>query len=163
MMRRLLAAFVLSGLVAGSAIAQRPTAARSPDRAALEQQFRERAAKLAQKKLGLTDAQLAQLEQSNARFGPQLNQLIQQERETRRQLRQEMSSGDKANQQHVSELLDASINLQKQRISIVEAEQKDLARFLTPTQRAGYIALQAQFRRRAQELARGKGPRPGAR
>jgi hypothetical protein len=50
--------------------------------------------------------------------------------------------------------------LQKQRIAMVEAEQKDLARFLTPTQRAGYLALQAQVRRRAQELARGKSPRP---
>jgi hypothetical protein len=37
---------------------------------------------------------------------------------------------------------------------MVEAEQKDLARFLSPTQRAGYIALQAQFRKRAQELSR---------
>jgi len=41
----------------------------------------------------------------------------------------------------------------------VEAEQKDLARFLTPTQRAGYIALQAQFRMRAQELSRKNGQR----
>jgi hypothetical protein len=54
----------------------------------------------------------------------------------------------------VSDLLDASIRLQKQRISIVESEQKELARFMTPVQRARYIALQQQFRRRAQELDR---------
>jgi periplasmic protein CpxP/Spy len=80
---------------------------------------------------------------------------VSQERETRRQLRLEMSAGNKANQQHVSTLIDNTISLQKQRIAIVEAEQKDLARFLTPTQRAGYLALQAQIRRRAQELTRG--------
>jgi Spy/CpxP family protein refolding chaperone len=159
-MRRLLAVVGMCALVAGQAAAQRAAGSATPDRAALEQQFRERSAKLAQQKLGLTDAQLAQLEQTSARYSPQLNQLLTQERETRRQLRLELSAGNKANQQHVSALLDSSISFQKQRIAIVESEQKDLARFLTPTQRAGYIALQAQIRRRAQELARGKAPRP---
>jgi periplasmic protein CpxP/Spy len=159
-MRRLFAVVAMCALIGGQAVAQRVAGSPTPDRAALEQQFRQRSAKVAQQKLGLTDAQLAQLEQTSARYGPQLNQLLAQERETRRQLRLEMSAGNKANQQHVSALLDSSISFQKQRIAIVESEQKDLARFLTPTQRAGYIALQAQIRRRAQELARGKAPRP---
>ena len=124
------------------------------NRPALEQQFRERVAGLAQQRIGLSDAQMAQLEQSNARFGPQLNQLAAQERETRRQLRLEMTSPGEPNQQHVSALLDQSLQLQKQRIGVVEQEQKDLSRFMNPVQRARYIALQQQFRRRAQELAR---------
>src|SRR5437763_5629064 len=157
-MRRLLATLTLVTLGAAAAGAQRPANAGSPDRAALEQQFRQRAAALIQQKLALTDAQLTQLEQTNARYEPQLNTLVLQERETRRQLRLEMSSGNKANQQHVSNLIDTSISLQKQRIAIVEAEQKDLARFMSPTQRAGYLALQAQVRRRAQELNGGGGP-----
>lgn len=128
-------------------------------RAALEQQFRERTARLTQQRLGLTDQQLRRLEQTNARFAPQLRQLLTQERDVRRQLRQEMMAGNAANQQHVSELLDAAIRLQKQRIAIVEAEQKDLAGFLTPIQRARYIALQNQFRKRAEELSR-QGARP---
>jgi hypothetical protein len=70
-----------------------------------------------------------------------------------------MMAGDQANQQHVSALLDDAMRLQKQRIALVEAEQKDLARFLTPVQRAGYLSLQAQVRRRAQELARDNGTR----
>jgi periplasmic protein CpxP/Spy len=159
-MRRLLAVTAMCVAIGGRADAQRAAGSGKPDRAALEQQFRQRSARLAQQKLCLTDAQLAQLEQTSARFAPQLDQLLAQERETRRQLRLEMSAGNKANQQHVSALLDSSISLQKQRIAMVEAEQKDLARFLTPTQRAGYLALQAQVRRRAQELARGKSPRP---
>ena len=43
------------------------------------------------------------------------------------------------------------------RIAIVEAEQKELALFMTPAQRARYIGLQQQFRRRAQELSRQNG------
>lgn len=121
-------------------------------RPALEQQFRERVARLTQNRVGLNDAQMAQLEQSNSRFAPRLAQVAAQERETRRQLRVEMTSTGEPNQQHVSDLLDASLRLQKQRIAIIEDEQKDLARFMTPVQRARYIALQQQFRRRAQEL-----------
>ena len=157
MIKRLLCLCVMSLLVTPMMIAQSATAAANPKRAALEQQFRAQSAKLAQEKLGLTDAQLTQLEQTNARFAPQMNQLVAQERDARRQLRAEMKRGNQANQQHVSDLLDNSISLQKQRIGLVEAEQKDLARFLTPTQRAGYIALQAQFRMRAQELTRRNG------
>jgi len=148
---------IATALSGASAFAQPVRAPlESGNRPALEQQFRARVAKLAQERIGLTDAQMAQLQQSNARFAPQLNQVAVQERETRQQLRLEMTSGDRANQQHVSELLDGSLQLQKQRIAIVEAEQKDLARFMTPVQRARYIALQQQIRRRAQELA-GKG------
>jgi hypothetical protein len=121
-------------------------------RPALEQQFRERVAKLTQNRVGLSDGQMAQLDQSNAHFAPMLTQVAAQEREARQQLRLEMTSGGQPNQQHVSDLLDASLRFQKQRISIIEAEQKDLARFMTPVQRARYIALQQQFRRRAQEL-----------
>src|ERR1700716_2139916 len=153
MSRRLgVAAFAL--LVATALDGQPVASSATPNRAALEQRFREQSAKVAQERLGLTDAQLAQLAQSNARFAPQQNQLVMQERETRRQLRVEMTAGNQANQQHVSSLLDDALRLQKQRIALVEAEQKDLARFLTPVQRAGYLALQAQVRRRAQELAR---------
>lgn len=131
------------------------------DRPALERQFRERVARLTKERVGLTDAQMTQLEASNARFAPQLTQVAARERETRRQLRQELTSGAQPNQQKVSDLLDAAIRLQKQRIAIVESEQKELARFMTPVQRARYIALQGQFRRRSQELERQGGAGKG--
>lgn len=160
MMKAMLRLAVLALLVSGlSARAQPVTAAAPRNRPALEQQFRERAARLAQQRLDLTDPQLEKLEQSNARFAPQLRQLAAQDRDIRTQLRQEMMAGNSANQQRVSDLLDASLRLQKQRIAVVESEQKDLAGFLTPVQRARYIFLQAQFRKRAEELS-GQGGRP---
>jgi len=160
-------AVALSGSAAFAQAGGKP--AGDANRPALEQQFRERVAKLAQERIGLSDAQMGQLQQSNARFAPRLNGIAAQERETRRQLRMEMTSPT-PNQQHVSSLLDQSLELQKQRIDIVGQEQQDLARFMTPVQRARYVALQQQFRRRAQELSRqdpgregfgGKGARPG--
>ena len=153
-MRRTLRLTTLALTVSGAAAYAQPVTvpATKAERPVLEQQFRERVAKLTRDRVGLNDAQMTQLQQSNARFAPQLSQVAAQERETRRQLRQEMTATGQANQQHVSDLLDQSVRLQKQRIAIVEAEQKDLARFMTPVQRARYIALQQQFRRRAQEL-----------
>ena len=154
MIKPMLRLVTLSLFVWGTAAhAQAVTAAPQGNRTALEQQFRERTAKLVQQRLGLNDAQLAKLEQSNTRYAPQLRQLAAQERDIRFQLRQEMMAGNSANQQHVSDLLDAAIRMQRQRLGIVEAEQKELAGFLTPVQRARYIALQAQFGKRAQELS----------
>ena len=154
MMKRMLRLTILALLFTGAAAhAQQAAAAPQGNRTALEQQFRERTAKLVQQRLGLNDVQLGKLEQSNARYAPQLRQLAAQERDIRGQLRQEMMAGNSANQQHVSDLLDAALRLQRQRLGIVEAEQKELAGFLTPVQRARYIALQAQFGKRAQELS----------
>src|SRR5215210_30238 len=142
----ILALLGLPALVNAQAVA-----APKGNRAALEQQFRERTARLTKQRLGLTDAQLDRLEKTNAKFAPQLRQLGVEERQVRQQLRQEMMAGNSANQQRVSDLLDGALRIQKQRIGIVEAEQKELAAFLTPLQRAHYIALQMQFRKRAQE------------
>jgi hypothetical protein len=128
-------------------------------RPVLEKQFNQRVAKLAQTRIGLSDAQMAQLEQSTAQYSPRLNDLAAQERQTRQQLRLELTSSQ-PNQQKVGELLDTSLQLQQQRLTLVQAQQKDLARFMTPVQRARYIALQQQFRRRTQELARQQGSKP---
>jgi len=161
-MRRALGLLAFALVISPVAVpAQEPRNPAGRDRAALEQQVRERTAQVTRQRLGLSDAQMEQLQQINRRFAPQLSQLAVQERETRRQLRQEMvaeRSDRTANQQHVSDLLDTSLRIQKQRLGLIEAEQKELARFLTPLQRARYIALQAQFRTRAEQLAR-KNPR----
>ena len=44
----------------------------NPERAVLEQQVRARAAQITRERLGLTDAQMQQLQRVNSRFGPQL-------------------------------------------------------------------------------------------
>jgi len=96
---------------------------------------------------------MQQLQRVNTRFGPQLSAVVIQERTSRRELRRELTAAQ-PNQARVSTLLDTSIRLQKQRIALIEAEQKELATFLTPVQRARYLALQAQFRSRADQLSR---------
>lgn len=160
---------VVAALVLFSAVdsaAQQATGKPAPNRAALERQLRERTAEITRTRLGLNDVQMQQLERVNSRFAPQLTSVATQERDARRQLRQQMMAGNQADQARVSDLIDTSLRLQKQRIVLIEAEQKELAAFLTPVQRARYIALQAQFRNRADQLSRGRlggGPRGGRR
>ena len=149
----IIAVLLIAPAAAGS---QQVTGQSKPDRAALERRLRERTAQITRERLGLNDAQMRQLQNVNTRFAPQQNELAMRERDTRRQLRQETMAGA-PNQSRVSTLLDATIALQKQRIALVEEEQKELAAFLTPVQRARYAALQGQLRRRADQLAR-----PGA-
>lgn len=153
------ASLVVASMFAGAVSLAAQPARANAQRPVLEQQLRQRMAAVTRQRLGLNDSQMSQLEQSNARFAPQLTQLIANERETRRQLRVELTSPT-PNQQHVSTLIDQTINLQKQRVALVEAEQRDLARFMTPVQRAQYVALQTEFRRRAQEIARQNSSNP---
>ena len=142
-------------------IASAQQAPANANRAALEKQLRERAAQITRQRLGLNDSQMQQLERVNSRFAPQLTAVAMQERQARRQLRQQLMPGAQADQALVSTLIDTSLRLQKQRIALIEAEQKELAAFLTPVQRARYLALQAQFRHRADQLSReGSGARP---
>jgi len=156
------ASFLVAGLsLFGSAEAQQPPTVQRPIRAALEQQLRVRAAEVVRKRLGLNDAQMAQLQTVNARYAPQMAGLVRQERETRQALRAQMTA-PAPDQAKVGQLIDTLINLQKSRVTLLESEQKDLAVFLTPVQRAKYLALQAQIKRRTDQLRRQLNRRPRA-
>jgi len=147
------------GLSAATAGAQEARKTQT-GRAALERQFRERTAEIVRTRLRLTERQMEQLQQVNVRYAPQLNRLAGQERETRRALRTELTAGEAANQVRIGDLLDVSLRVQRERLGIIESEQRELAAFLTPLQRARYVALQAQMRKRAEELMRQGGDRP---
>lgn len=152
-----IAAVALSLTLAAQAGAQGGGAPQN--RAVLEQQLRERVATITRRRLQLDDAQMSKLQEVNARLAPQLAALVTQERQTRQQLRTQLTAAT-PDQDQVSALLDTILRLQKQRMSLLETEQKDLSGFLTPVQRAKYMALQTQIRRRADQLRAGGPPGP---
>lgn len=145
----LLAAIALSLAIAAPLRAQSGNPQRS--RADLEQQLRQRVATITRQRLQLDDGQMAKLQAVNARLAPQLAALVTHERQTRLQLRAELTAAS-PDQNKVGALLDTILRLQQQRVSLLEREQKDLSAFLTPVQRAKYMALQNQIRRRADQL-----------
>lgn len=136
------------------------------DRDAVRRRFHERFGAVVKQRLQLSDSQVVRLGEANRRFEEQRRLLIQQERDVRMALRDALLSRDslnarveqdRANQQRISELLDRAIRVQRQRVELLESEQRELARFLNPMQRAKLLGMQEQMRRNAMEM-RGRGP-----
>ena len=125
-----------------------------PPRAQLEQRIRQRFATVLQERLQLSDEQARQLQATQRRFAERRRALLEQERDVRIGLRDELLSDSPSNQERVARLLDQMLAVQRQRISLVEEEQRELAGYLTPVQRAKYLALQDQLQRRLEEMRR---------
>lgn len=119
---------------------------------ALELQFRQRLAEVVRRRLSLNDGQMRQLGQTNDKFERQRMQLLREERRARQALRAEVLAGDSADQTKVAGLIDQTLRIQRQRLDLTENEQRELATFMTPIQRAQYFGIQDQLRRRMEEL-----------
>ncbi|MGI8617778.1 MAG: hypothetical protein ACR2L6_01655 [Gemmatimonadaceae bacterium] len=160
-------AIAFAGLLVASSVAsaqegrQRDSAA-VQRRAALESQVRQRIAAMVKERLQLTDAQAQQLQETEARFELRRRDLMQREQRVRQDLRQQLLPGVAADQQRVASLLDQVMAVHRERVTMTEQEQRDLARFLTPIQRAKYLGLQTQLRSRIEGMRqRGRVTRPG--
>lgn len=135
-------------------------------RAMLERQVRQRIAVMVKERLQLSDAQAQQLQETEGRFELRRRDLMQREQGLRRDLRQQLSPGMAADQQRVASLLDQIMAVHRDRVTMTEQEQRDLARFLTPVQRAKYLGLQGELRDRIEGMrqgGRGMRPRPAQR
>ncbi|MGH7654699.1 MAG: hypothetical protein ACREN6_08555 [Gemmatimonadaceae bacterium] len=132
-----------------------------PTRANLEQLVRERMAQITRQRLGTTDDQMVKLQATNRKFDEQRRILVAQERDVRMSLRDEMLRTDSARQGQIAALMDRLIKTQRQRVDIQEAEQKELANFLTPLQRAKYFALEQQIRQRVTQMRQAQQGRGG--
>jgi protein CpxP len=120
----------------------------------LERQFRERFAEVVKRRLDLNDAQMQQLGRVNDRFERDRMLLLRDERRARQALRAEVLAGDSADQAKVAGLLDELLTIQRRRLDVTEREQRELAAFMTPTQRAKYFAIQDELRRRLETIRR---------
>lgn len=123
----------------------------NPRREMLEQRLRERTGDIVRRRLGLSDDQMRQLQSTNRQFEQRRSALIMRERELRRELRTQVVS-ETPDQNRVSQLLDQTMQLERQRLDLVQNEQRELAKFLTPVQRARLLAIQMELRRRTQEM-----------
>jgi len=166
-MRRYLFAVLTAGALASvslpsAAVAQRRNGAQqaapeAPRRQQMERQLRQRLWQVTKEQVGLTDAQMTKLGETTRRFDAKRRTLNQQERAERTALRQQILAGDRADQNHVAASLDHLIQLQRQRVDLQAEEQRELAGYMTPVQRARFAALQEQVRRRVESLRR-QGP-----
>ena len=164
--RRLFALCILaiaSGMSAGVAplgAQQAATRDAAPPRRQLEERLRQRLGVIVKQQLKLDYAQARRLGDVSAKYESERRQLALQERELRVQLRREMQGGEQADQDRVSRALDGMLDVQRKRLDIVQREQQELAKFLTPVQRAKYLVLQDQIRRRLEEARRARAQDP---
>ena len=159
-MRSFLIGAIALASVSGAAGAQRMEGERAnPRREALEREFNERTAATLRRRLGLNDSQMARLQATNRQFEDQRRELFERERQTRVELRREIMLDDRANQNRIAELLDQTLQLERQRLDLIQNEQRELAKFLSPVQRAKLLGFQAELRRRTQDMRR-RPPRP---
>lgn len=126
------------------------------NRQQLEQRFRQRLAILLKTQLGLTDEGMRQLSEVNQRFDMQRRDMNRREMMTRRALREEVLKHDSADAGRIEQLLSDQFKIERERIDLTEAEQRELSKFLTPVQRARYLGVQEQLRREMDQL-RGRG------
>lgn len=149
-------AVALMALATGVAEAQR-TGGRElapPRRAQMEQQLRRQLWQLAKRRIGFSDAQMSSLAQTSRRFDERRRALASEERTHRLTLRRELLADSSADQDRVATALDRLHQLQRERVDVQIAEQREFATFMTPVQRAKYAALQEQLRRRVDALRR---------
>lgn len=164
-MRAIALVLVFSAAAAGIGQAQRgPGPGQGPgERDRIEQQLRERMSDVVQRRLDLNSQQVQQLRDASRRFDRDRIALLSQERRVRMAIRDQIEAGENGSQPRIAALLDSAILLERKRLDVIEAEQKQLATFLTPRQRAQYFGLQTQMRRHLEELRRRREPPPGGR
>jgi periplasmic protein CpxP/Spy len=122
--------------------------------------FEQRVEQVLFTRLQATEEQRTKMRTVKKRFDVDKNQLFKEEGELRRAMRTELTSTT-PNDAKLSELLGKWPALQRRRIEIQEREQKELAKFLTPVQRARFFAFEDEFRRSKQEMQWGRGDRGG--
>lgn len=163
-MRSYAFALIAAASIAAAAPAGAQQGARADSATALQSRVRQRLAAVVKQRLKLTDDQMRQLTAVNGAYETKRRALVAQERDARTIVRTELQRGQQADQKRVEGALTDLFRTQRARLDLAEQEQRDLAKFLQPSQRAGYLALEEQVRRRIDEMRRGRSQGgPGAR
>jgi len=143
-------AIVLPLLCAASALA-----AQNPAATGEGQQHRVERLRVA---LGLTAEQAAKLQATQERFVPQRRDVMRRQGAILSALRGQLQPGVAANGDSVRKLLDASDQSRGALLQLQRDEEKEIAGYLSPVQRARYQLMRARWHQRfvgMQERSRG--------
>jgi len=123
------------------------------ERARVEGTLRTALARTVRERLALNDQQAVRLMELNRKFSDDRTRLIREERRIRRELRQSIAGRDASRAPETARLLDGLLEVQRERLDLQQKEQAQLSEFLSPEQRARYIGMMEQLRRRIQARA----------
>jgi hypothetical protein len=151
-MRRALLIGILSFLVLPLALSGQPQNPQQVRRQRLEQMVQQRLLRLMREQVGLTDAQIARVQEVNRRIEQQRAALLVEERQARQALRDEVTLGDSSRNPVVAQLMDRMFRAIAQRVTLNQQEQAELAQFMTPLQRAKYYGIKEAIQRRINQM-----------
>jgi Spy/CpxP family protein refolding chaperone len=151
--------------------AQRGDSTQGPpgDVEGLRRQIEERFHQRVREQLGLTNDQDTRLRSTQERFRARRQDLMARNRGIEDALDDQMRPGVAANADSVRKLMDARQALNGDRVRMEQEEDREMAGYLSPVQRAQFQRMRENFMRRVQQLRnerrqRGLGPRgPGGR
>ena len=129
------------------------------ERQMLQRQVRQAFAKAVHRQLNLNDDQMRKLQSVDLKYERQRFALLQDERQARVGLKGVMDDSTSVDQAKVDAYLSQLVKAQRTRADLLEGEQKELAGFLSPLQRAKYFAMIERLNRRMQELSQQNGGR----
>jgi len=129
------------------------------ERQMLQRQVRQAFAKAVRRQLNLSDEQMRKLQSVDLKYERQRVALLRDERQARLGLKGAMDDSTSVDQAKVETYLAQLVKAQRTRADLLEGEQKELAGFLNPLQRAKYFAMKERLNRRMQELTQPEGGR----
>jgi len=121
---------------------------RPQERMELEAEIRRSFTRVVRQQVGLNEAQMRALSGVTEKYAADRRRLQMQERSVRMGLQRMLRGDVTPDSAAVETALRQLIAAQKRRVELMEAEQRELAAFMTPVQRARFMALQEQMRRR---------------
>ena len=131
------------------------------ERALLQRQVRQAWAGRVRRQLNLGNEQMRTLGQVNTKYDRQRAEIQRDERQARVALKAAMEDTASADQNaRIEQQMNVLVQAQRRRADLFEAEQKELAGFLTPLQRARFTILQENLARQLQQMQQTAAP-PG--
>ncbi|MEX2152867.1 MAG: hypothetical protein WD825_05965 [Gemmatimonadaceae bacterium] len=124
----------------------------SVGRARLEGEIRRGFARAVRQRVGLSQEQMGRLVPLTQRYEQDRRRLQIEERDARTSLRRILRNESSADAKEVDRHLQTLVDVQKRRAQLLESEQRELATIMTPVQRAKFMAMQEQIRRRLEQM-----------
>jgi hypothetical protein len=153
MMRTLAWLVSLALVVAPTLSAQDSTGpADSAQRERLQEAIERRFGQVVRQQLGLTDDQARQLRQTEERFRVRRRAIVRRQLLLRLALQDQMRPGNAANPDSVRRLMDGLQATRADMLQLDQEQDREMAGYLTPVQRARYQMLRERLLNRLQEI-----------
>jgi len=153
-MRRLVWLVLALVAVVGRPVLAQDDGDDSPQAARMRQQIEARFGAQIQEMLGLSDQQAVQLKATFNTYAPKRRAMERQERAIKQALQGQLRPGIAANSDSVGRLTDRLLTMKVTYAQTFVDEDREMAKYLTPVQRAQFLVMRERLMARVEEIRR---------